>query len=94
VRVDDGTVRFGHFPRDQSFVLQVNLDITATTATAEVTLLGGSASGNTTVNIQRALLPLARQFGAIKFWIWFQHKACFFVDDILVARKKLGDSLN
>lgn len=88
VRIDDGAVRFGHFPRDQSFVLQVNLDITQTTATAEVTLLGGEASGNTTVNIQPLLLPLARQFGAVKFWVGFQHEATFFVDDIIVTRKK------
>jgi hypothetical protein len=88
VRIDDGAVRFGHFPHDQSFVLQVNLDISQTTATAEVTLLGGEASGNTTANIQPLLLPLARQFGAVKFWVGFQHEATFFVDDIIVTRKK------
>ena len=88
VRVDDSAVRFGNFPRDQAFVLNVTLDITATNATAEITLLGGSASGNQTVNIQPLLLPLARQFGAVKFWIGFQHEASFFVDDILVTRKK------
>jgi hypothetical protein len=88
VRIDDGSVTFGHFPRDQSFVIQVNLNITQTTATAEVTLLGGEASGNTTVNIQPVFLPLARQFGAVRFWVGFQHEASFFVDDILVTRKK------
>lgn len=88
VRIDDGAVRFGHFPRDKSFVLQVNLNITPTTATAEVTLLGGEASGNITADIQPVLLPLARQFGAVKFWVGFQHEASFFVDDILVTRKK------
>lgn len=88
VRIDDGAVRFGHFPRDRTFAVQVHLIITQTTATAEVTLLGGEASGNTTVNIQPLFLPLARQFGAVKFWVGFQHEASFFVDDILVTRKK------
>lgn len=88
VRIDDGAVRFGHFPRDQSFVLQVNLSITATTATAEVTLLGGTASGNKTVNIQPIFLPLSRQFGAVKFWVGAQHQASFFVDDIVVTKKR------
>lgn len=87
VRIDDSNVRFGQFPRDQSFVLSVNLVITETTAIAEITLLGGSASGDTNVSIQPVLLPLARQFGAVKFWIGFQHQGSFFVDDILVTRK-------
>jgi hypothetical protein len=88
VRIDDGAVRFGHFPRDKSFVLQVNLNITQTTATAEITLLGGEASGNITVDIQPQFLTLARQFGAVKFWVGFQHQATFFVDDVIVTRKK------
>lgn len=87
VRIDDSNVRFGQFPRDQSFVLSVNLAITATTATAEIMLLGGNASGNTHVSVQPVLIPLARQFGAVKFWMGFQHKGTFFVDDILVTRK-------
>ena len=87
VRIDDGATRFGQFPRDQTFVVQVSLDITATTGTAEITLLGGSASGNTTVNIQPLFLSLARKIGAVKFWMGFQHQGSFFVDDIVVTRK-------
>ena len=88
VRVDDNAnARFGHFPRDTNFVLSVSLNITSTTATAEITLLGPGASGNRTVNVQPILLPVARQFGAVKFWVGFQHRASFFVDDIVVTRK-------
>ena len=85
VRIDDSNVRFGHFPRDTNFVLSVNLNITSTAATAEITLLGSGASGNITTNVQTILLPVARQFGAVKYWIGFQHRASFFVDDILVT---------
>ena len=87
VRIDDGIQRFGQFPRNQNFVLSVNLNITDVAATAEITLLGANASGNTTVQISQNVLPLARQFGAVKFWVGFQHRATFFVDDIIVTRK-------
>jgi hypothetical protein len=40
VRIDDSSVRFGQFLRDQAFALSVNLVITATTATARITLFG------------------------------------------------------
>jgi hypothetical protein len=86
VRIDDGTTRFGQFPRDQNFVLSVKLNITTTSATAEITLLGG-ASGDRTVNVSSNVLPLARNFGAVKFWVGFQHQGTFFVDDIIVTRK-------
>lgn len=88
VRVDDvESSRFGQFPRDQAFVVSVNLDITAAAATAHVALLGAGASGSTDVAVKPALLPVAHQFGAVKFWMGFQHKGSFFVDDILVKRK-------
>lgn len=87
VRIDDSNVRFGHFPRDTNFVLSVALDITSSTATAEISLLGSGASGNITTNVQPIFLPVARQFGSVKFWVGFQHQANFFVDDIVVTRK-------
>ncbi len=87
VRIDDGNVRFGHFPRDTNFVLSVALNITSTTATAEISLFGAGASGNITTNVQPIFLPVARQFGSVKFWVGFQHRASFFVDDIVVTRK-------
>jgi hypothetical protein len=87
VRIDDGNVRFGHFPRDTNFVLSVALDIRSNAATAEITLLGPGASGNITANVQPIFVPVARQFGSVKFWVGFQHQARFFVDDIVVTRK-------
>ena len=86
VRVDDGLTTFGQFPRDTNFVLSVKLDITSTSAKAEITLLGG-ASGNATVNVKSNVLPLARNFGAVKFLVGFQHQGTLFVDDIVVTRK-------
>jgi hypothetical protein len=87
VRIDDSNTRFGHFPRDVSFVVNVALDITSSAATAEISLLGGEANGSINYNVQPIFVPVARQFGAVKFWIGFQHNATFFVDDILVTKK-------
>jgi hypothetical protein len=87
VRIDDSAIRFGQFPRDENFVLSVNLNITQTAATAEITLLGGNASGSINVNVSSNVLSLAHQFGAVQFSVGFQHKASFFVDDIIVTRK-------
>lgn len=85
---DDSKTLFGSFPHDQSFTLNVVLDITDSSATAEVSLVGGVASGNTTVTIEPAFMPIARQFGAVRYWMGFQHQGSFFVDDVLVTRAK------
>lgn len=87
VRIDDSAVRFGQFPRDENFVLSVNLNISQSAATAEITLLGGNATGSINVDVSSNVLSLARHFGAVKFWVGFQHKATFFVNDIIVTRK-------
>lgn len=83
VRVDDSAVRFGHFPRDQTFVLSVNLVITSGASSAHVALLGAGASGSQDVSINN---PFAQQFGAVRFWMGFQWQGSFFADDILVTR--------
>ncbi|MEP7323978.1 MAG: hypothetical protein ABI761_18765 [Saprospiraceae bacterium] len=89
VRIDDDSaMRFGTYPKDANFVLSVKLDITETSATVETTLLGTGASGNKTVTVKPLLLPAAKQFGKCKFWIGFQHNSSFFVDDIVVTKKK------
>lgn len=57
------------------------------TPTVEVTLQGTGASGNKTLTVNSNVLTLARQFGAVKFFVGFQHNASFFVDDIVVTKK-------
>lgn len=89
VRIDDNNnVRFGTYPKDANFVLSVKLDITKDSAIVETTLLGAGASGNKTVSVNPLFMPAAKQFGKCKFWIGFQHNSSFFVDDIVVTKKK------
>jgi len=86
VRVNDNeTLRFGQFPRDQVFVVSVNLVITATSATAEISLLGTGASGNLSAPLSS--VALANQFGAVRVWMGYQWTGTFFVDDIIVNRR-------
>jgi hypothetical protein len=86
VRIDDGAVRFGRVPRDQPFLLIVALDISPTAATARITL-SGRASGSQDYTIDPRLLPIASQFGVVKFWMGFQRHGALSVDDIIVTRR-------
>lgn len=88
IRIDDDNSRtFGHFPRDQAFVLSVNVVTTATSATAHIALIGAGTSGSIDVNIPANNLNAAKQFGSVRFWMGFQWTGTFFVDDILVTRR-------
>lgn len=88
VRINDGPTVFGDFPHDQSFALNVVLDISDNSAVAEISLLGGMALGSARVNIDPSSLPLARQFGTVRYLMGPEHTGNFFVDDILVTRAK------
>ena len=79
---DDNATRFGSFPRDQSFVVSINVDTASTPRKATVTLLGGVATGSRDV----VLPSLSTQFGAVRVWMGFQFQGSFFVDDILVTK--------
>ena len=75
VRIDDNeTTKFGTFPRDQPFIVQVTLDTTSTPK-AHFVLSGAGASGITDYTIQPSLQEFAHQFGAIRLWIGFPHIA-------------------
>ena len=84
---DDNGQVFGTFPRDQFFTLAVNLEITSSSATAHMNLFGAGASGTKDLNNLTPLF-LARQFGAVKFWMGFPWNGSFEVTDILLTRKK------
>jgi hypothetical protein len=87
IRVDDGTTRFGRFPRDRAFLLSVSFDITATSATVHVSLSGPGASGSADLPVNPRLLSAANGFSAVKFWMGTQYSGSFYVDDILVTRR-------
>ncbi len=86
---NDSNHIFGTFPRDQFFTLSVNLQINSSSAKATATLLG-SASGSKDIDIvgDGGPLFLARQFGAVKFWMGFPWNGSFDVTDIVITRKK------
>jgi hypothetical protein len=84
VRLNDNDAdRFGTFPRDQSFVVSIQVDTTMTPAKATISLLGAGATGSKDV----VLPSLASQFGAVRIWMGFQWTGTFFVDDVIVTRQ-------
>jgi len=88
VRIDDkDATMFGSFPRNQPFIVQVTLKISATAATAKIVLSGAGASGQADYAIISALLPVARQFGAIRMWMGFPWTGAFDVTNIVVTRR-------
>jgi len=93
--LEDGTIRFDdnpaktccHYPHDQFFTLSVPMEVTATGATAHVTLLGtGVSSGTFDYPIQQP--NFARQYGAIRLWMGYPWTGSFDATDLLVTRQK------
>jgi hypothetical protein len=86
---DDNGQVFGTFPRDQFFTLAVSLEITSSSATAHINLFGTGASGTKDLNIVTNVFPLflARQFGAVRFYMGSPWNGSFDVTNILVTRK-------
>jgi len=88
VRIDDNeSTRFGHFPRDQPFIVQVTLTI-GSTSNARIILSGADASGDTTYTLPGPFNNRAQQFGAIRVWQGFPHIGGFDVTNIVVSKKK------
>jgi hypothetical protein len=86
VRIDDdeGT-KFGVFPRNKPFIVQVSLNI-ANPSTAHIVLAGDGASGTADRTIQ--IQTLAHQFGAVRLWMGFPHTGSFHAANVSVTRKK------
>lgn len=86
VRVnDDPALVFGSYQRGQIISVLVTLNITATQATASISLLG-AANGTLDITIPTFFLNLARQFGALRVWMGANFRGSFFVDDLSVIR--------
>lgn len=87
LRINDGPTTFGHFPHDQVFILVVTVDASSAGATVHVALVGSGTSGSTDVAISGSLVAIARQFGAVRIWMGFEHHGQFYADDVLVLKK-------
>ena len=86
VRVnDDSALVFGSYQREQLISVLVTFNITETSATANVSLLG-AANGSIDVTIPSFFLQQARQFGAVRVWMGANFTGTFYVDDISVIK--------
>jgi hypothetical protein len=85
VRIDDDdATKFGTFPRDQSFVVQVTLKVNPT-PTAHIVLSGAGASGEKDYTILPPYVPMARQYGAVRLWMGEPWTGFFTATDIVVT---------
>jgi len=89
VRIDDDdSTAFGETKRDQLFIVQVTLNISAAGATAKIVLSGAGVSGEATRNIPPPFVPFARQFGRTSLSSGLQaDDSTFFATNIVVTRK-------
>jgi len=88
VRIDDNEgTRFGSFPRNQPFIVQVTLNINASASTAHIVLAGAGASGEKDYSILTPLQNLSRQFGAVRVWQGFPNTGAFDATIIAVTRR-------
>jgi hypothetical protein len=87
IRIDDNEgTKFGSFPRDQPFIVQVTLDINAAASTARIILSGAGASGQSDYTVISPFQNMSRQFGAIRLWQGFPHTGAFEATNIAVTR--------
>jgi len=88
VRIDDTEdTKFGSFPRDQPFIVQVTLNINASASTAHMVLSGAGASGERDYTVSAPLQNMSRQFGAVRLWQGFPHTGAFDATNIAVTRR-------
>ncbi len=88
VRIDDNDdTKFGSFQRDQSFMVQVSLDINATEPKVHIALGGTAASGEADYSIQPPLRMFAHQFGAVRLWMGFPWTGSFDANTIVVTHQ-------
>lgn len=88
VRIDDNEgTKFGSFPRDQPFIVQVTLNINASASTAHIVLSGANASGELDYTVLAPFQNLSRQFGAVRVWQGFPHTGAFDATNIAVTRR-------
>ncbi len=87
VRLDDNdSTKFGTFPRDQPFIVQVTLNINASASKAKIVLSGVGASGIQDYAILSPFQSMSRQFGAVRVWQGFPNTGRFDATNIVVTR--------
>lgn len=88
VRIDDrDSTKFGKFPRNQPFIVQVELDIDET-PTAHIVLSGPEGTEGTADHvIPPPFRAMARRFGAVRLFKGFPHLGHFDATNIVVRHE-------
>lgn len=88
VRIDDNdATKFGSFPREEVFLVQVILNISLGQSTARIMLSGGTAFGDTTYTMPPPFHILSPQFGQVRLWQGVGDTGGFDATEIVVSRE-------
>jgi hypothetical protein len=83
-RIDDIGPEFGTFPRNAAFLVQVALNVQASSSTVTVALTG-SASGTQEAAVQPPFEHLAPEFRVVRLWQGFGDNGGFDATNIVVS---------
>lgn len=88
IRIDDNdATKFGSFPHNQAFLVQVTLHIDATAPTAHIVLAGAGTSGTADYTVLPPFRSIAHQFGAVRLWMGFPWTGTFDATNIVVTHR-------
>lgn len=84
---NDPSTKFGKFPRDQVFIVQVTLNFKGPRS-AHIVLSGAGASGEAHRNLSSGPPQIAQRFGAVRIWTFRTADIqMFYAANIAVTRK-------
>lgn len=84
---DDDNTKFGKFPRNKPFLVQVTLNINDTAPTARIVLAGEGAEGEANRTVLPPFRLQAREFGTVRIWMGFPHTGAFQATTVAVTYK-------
>ena len=94
VRIDDDeSTVFGETKRDQLFIVQVTLNISAAGATAKVVLSGAGASGEATRNLLRRLFQSRDSLAESAYRLAYRRTIQRFLPPTSSLREKIRDNV-
>lgn len=86
VRLDDDVnVKFGTFPRDKPFIVQVALNTNPPSPNAHIVLGGDGASGVMDYALRTRFPPVSREFDRVRVYMGSPHMGTFFVTNIVAS---------
>jgi hypothetical protein len=82
---DDANVKFGTFPHNKPFIVQVTLNTTPPSPSAHIVLGGDGASGVMDYALRPRFPPVSRELDGVRFYMGSPHMGTFFVTNVVAS---------